>query len=116
VKVVDLATVEADLARIGRVLDRRPELRERTAQFLAGDLPVLEDAKMGRTRGEPMEQIALRVSPDAMERARKLAERISAGGVLAGSETTPSMVLREAIEIGLDKIEAKLKVGKKSKR
>jgi len=96
------ASCDSAADEIEGVLREHPELQsERTKKFLEGD--------MGRPKGEPKEQIEIRLPVKLLERARKLAERLDGMTVLDTQETTTSDVLREAIEIGMGKIEAKLK-------
>lgn len=98
----NLGTVRVALGRIEDVLRDRPDIRDRTAAFLAGELPGVEDEGMG-----PMRQISIWVRQVDLEKADALVPRVEAAGLLMGTATR-SDVLRFAVVRGLGKLEEEL--------
>jgi len=107
--VVDLAAVRAAEARIDRLLAEHPELRERTAAMLAGDLtcPDLESEPMPETKINP---VTLRLPADLIARVDALVPEARRLPDLAMLTTiTRADVLRLALVKGVGQVEAELR-------
>ena len=114
-ETVNLSRVRAALDRIELLLTEHPELRERTADYLSGELPGLEDT-MG------MRALTIRMPEDLLARAEELAERLQvareADPLHEGSRTaTAADVIRVALRRGIDLLDEELpSVGSKPSR
>lgn len=98
-KIADAGKVRGALEAIERALaGGGDELRERTAQFLAGELPAAE-VEMGRTAiGGGTTQVALRVPDKILGAVDALVLRLRAVGF---GDMSRSSVLRAALEKGV---------------
>lgn len=101
-RVVDLPRVKAALDRLGAILEEHPELKERTAAFLAGELP----GEPMTEREEPMAQKVVKIPEDLFTRAEALIPRLEGKTLMAAaSEVTVAAVIRMALALGLDRLE-----------
>lgn len=108
-------SASSPLARLGRVLCERPEVKERTGRYLAGDLE-------GGPMAENMSNRTLRLPDALLARAEALIPVMEKDPAILpwGGTINQSIVLRAALAAGLDALEerygepkAKRKVGKK---
>jgi hypothetical protein len=111
---IDLARVRAAEARLTAHLRRRPELAERTAQFLAGS-PSIET--MERLMTEPLEEPAhLRLPREVHRRAEALAQLLAEDPELrALGRMSKTAVLRLAVVHGLEVMEQRARDKAKAK-
>ena len=102
-KVIHLPVVRDELQRIAKLLAEHPEVRERTAAWLAGNLSALEVFDMPK-----MIQLGTRVPETLGIRCDELIPLLeSYEGIRAlGREVTRSTVVRMALERGLASLEA----------
>ncbi len=108
-----LDRISASLDRMDLILAEHPEIRERTAQHLAGELPALKaEVDMGERT-----QTSLWIEADLLERADKLIGRLAASpaGELMGN-VTRSDVIRLALKRGLEALETELPKAKRKRR
>ena len=107
--VVDLAAVRAAEARLDRLLADHPELRDRTAAMLAGDLPCPDlEEPMAVTRN-PQSPVNIRLPQSLLDRADALVPVAGQAPELATQTTiTRADVLRLAVLRGLAALEAEL--------
>ena len=112
-KVTKKSMVKAALDRIEKLLTEHPELRERTAEMLKGELECgpLEEEMAG------MVQLVLRVPEEWLEHAERMVLRLEKYGSLAATgQVTKSTVLRLALQRGLEQLEDELPPSKSKRR
>jgi hypothetical protein len=113
-RAIDLVAVRAAAARLTAHLRQRPELAERTARFLAGDLSI---ETMERLMSEPLEEPAhLRLPQEVHRRAEALAQILAEDPELrALGRMSKTAVLRLAVVHGLEVLEQRARDKAKAK-
>jgi len=108
---VNLPRVMAALDRIEKVIKEHPEVRDRTMEFLAGELPAVE-ASMGT-----MKQIALWIPDRVLEEAEQMISRLEGSeyGEVLG-KVTRSDVCRIALVKGMKVLSKELPAASASRR
>lgn len=106
---VDLARVRASLGRLEAVIREHPEIRERTAAFLASDP---SPSTMEILVSEPASTAQpVKLPPELLARADALTERLAAHPSLIGyTRATRATVVRLALARGLDALAEELRI------